>query len=76
MLASDRDYVATCAKSTLESSLLILPQAGFEDIAYDDPYHTFASMIDNIVVPASDGTTLTPGALLQAFQNSEGASES
>jgi hypothetical protein len=74
LLAVDRHFVAACAKSTLEATLPMLSQAGFEEIAYDDPYRIFTSMIDEIVVPESAKTTLTPQVLLQAFQNSEGAS--
>jgi ubiquitin thioesterase protein OTUB1 len=72
MRASDRPLAVVCARSALEPTLAMLAHAGFEKIAYEDPYQQFLSLIDKVLGTESDGSALTPKSLLESFQNSEG----
>ncbi|THH09672.1 hypothetical protein EW145_g1856 [Phellinidium pouzarii] len=75
MLISPRNQTVEVAKalSMLDSALLILKAAGFQELAFEDFYDVITSLIRHIVVPEPDGETLTPQILLEAFQDLEGA---
>ena len=49
-----------------------LRSAGIEKMVYEDFHEEFASLIENIIKPNSEGRTLTVDLLLNAFQNPEG----
>ncbi|KAI5118472.1 hypothetical protein M0805_003733 [Coniferiporia weirii] len=68
-----RNQTVDVAKSLslLDSSLLILKAAGFQELVFDDFYDVLISLIRQIVVPEPDGSTLTTSILLEAFQDSE-----
>ncbi|EJD04980.1 cysteine proteinase [Fomitiporia mediterranea MF3/22] len=57
--------------SMLDEKLLLLKAAGFQELVYEDFYDVLISLIRQIVVPEPDGSTLTPGILLEAFQDAE-----
>lgn len=61
------------AISTLDSTLPMLDAAGFQKMVYEDFYDVFVGLIRSIGEPDVNGKTLTPEALLEAFQNPEGA---
>ena len=60
------------ALSLLDSTLLILNAAGFQELVYEDFYDVLISLIRQIVVPEPNGSTLTDEILLEAFQDAEG----
>ncbi|THH03339.1 hypothetical protein EW145_g6338 [Phellinidium pouzarii] len=72
-LAALREEYENVAKalSVLDSALLILKAAGFQELAFEDFYDVITSLIRHIVVPEPDGETLTPQILLEAFQDLE-----
>ena len=73
-LLKSTDQALAVAKSIsfLSSRNETLHSAGIEKLVYEDFYAEFASLIENIIQPNSEGTTLTVDLLLNAFQNPEG----
>lgn len=73
-LLKSTDQALDVAKSlsSLSSANETLHSAGIEKLVYEDFYAEFASLIENIIKPDSEGTTLTVDLLLNAFQNPEG----
>ncbi|THH04710.1 hypothetical protein EW145_g5318 [Phellinidium pouzarii] len=73
MVISPRNQTVEVAKalSVLDSALLILKAAGFQELAFEDFYDVITSLIRHIIVPEPDGETLTPHILLEAFQDLE-----
>ncbi|KAH8114898.1 cysteine proteinase [Phellopilus nigrolimitatus] len=72
-MLTSRNQTIDVAKSLsmLDSSLLILKAAGFQELAFEDFYDVLISLIRQIVVPEPDGSTLTAPILLEAFQDAE-----
>jgi len=72
-LLKSKDQALAVAKSLsfLSSINETLHSAGIEKMVYEDFYEEFASLIENIINPNSEGTTLTVDLLLNAFQNPE-----
>ncbi|OCB85850.1 cysteine proteinase [Sanghuangporus baumii] len=60
------------AHSLLDSTLLILKAAGFQEMVFEDFYDVLISLVRQIVVPEPNGSTLTTEILLEAFQDAEG----
>ena len=60
------------ALSLLESSLLVLKGAGFQELVYQDFYDVLASLIRQILIAEPGGSVLTTPVLLEAFQDPEG----
>jgi ubiquitin thioesterase protein OTUB1 len=73
-LLKSKDQALAVGKSLsfLSSINETLHSAGIEKMVYEDFYEEFASLIENIIKPNSEGTTLTVDLLLNAFQNPEG----
>lgn len=73
-MLKSRNQTIDVAKSLslLDSTLLILKAAGFQDLVYEDFYDVLISLIRQIVVPEPNGSTLTEAILLEAFQDAEG----
>ncbi|PAV15687.1 cysteine ase [Pyrrhoderma noxium] len=72
-MLKSRNQTIDVAKSLslLDSTLLILKAAGFQDLVYEDFYDVLISLIRQIVVPEPNGSTLTEAILLEAFQDAE-----
>ena len=50
----------------------MLETAGFQKLVFEDFYEVLMSLIQQIVIPEPEGTTLTSETLLEAFQSPEG----
>ncbi|KAL5478881.1 hypothetical protein ACEPAI_2158 [Sanghuangporus weigelae] len=59
------------AHSLLDSTLLILKAAGFQEMVFEDFYDVLISLVRQIVVPEPNGSILTTDILLEAFQDAE-----
>jgi ubiquitin thioesterase protein OTUB1 len=70
--STDQALAVGKSLSSLTNTNESLHSAGIEKMVYEDFYAEFASLIENIIQPHSDGTTLTMDLLLNAFQNPEG----
>lgn len=70
--SKDQALAVGTSLSFLSSINETLHSAGIEKMVYEDFYEEFASLIENIIKPNSEGTTLTVDLLLNAFQNPEG----
>ena len=70
--STDRAFAVAKSLSFLSSTNETLHSAGIEKLVYEDFYAEFASLIENIIRPNSEGMTLTVDLLLNAFQNPEG----
>ena len=73
-MLKSRNQTIDVAKSLslLDSCLLILKAAGFQELVFEDFYDVLISLIRQIVVPEPSGSTLTEEILLEAFQDAEG----
>jgi len=60
------------ATSVLESTVPMLVKAGFQKLVFEDFYEVLLSLIQQIIIPEPEGTTLTSETLLEAFQSPEG----
>jgi ubiquitin thioesterase protein OTUB1 len=69
--STDRELAVAKSLTSLSSINETLHSAKIEKLVYEDFYAEFASLIENIVNPNSEGTTLSADLLLNAFQNSE-----
>jgi hypothetical protein len=58
--------------STLESTLPMLEQAGFQKMVFEDFYDVLVSIVQQVVTPDHEGKKMTPEMLLEAFQSIEG----
>lgn len=74
LTARNNTIVVAKALSLLDSTLVILKAAGFQEMVFEDFYDVLISLIRQIVVPEPDGSTLTLPILLEAFQDAEGIS--
>ena len=70
--STDQEMAVARSLSSLSNINETLHSAGIEKLVYEDFYAEFASLIENIIKPNSEGTTLTVDLLLTAFQNPEG----
>lgn len=70
--APDLALAVASGMSTLESSLPLLEQCGFQRLVFEDFYDVFASLVENIVKPDDRGRKLDAKELLAAFQSPEG----
>ena len=70
--STDQAFAVAKSLSFLSSTNETLHSAGIEKLVYEDFYTEFASLIENIIKPNSEGVTLTVDLLLNAFQNPEG----
>ena len=70
--STDQALAVGKSLSFLSSTNETLHSAGIEKMVYEDFYEEFASLIENIIKPNSEGKTLTVDLLLNAFQNPEG----
>lgn len=70
--SADQALAVGKSLSSLSSANETLHSAGIEKMVYEDFYAEFASLIENIIQPNSDGTKLTVDLLQNAFQNPEG----
>jgi hypothetical protein len=73
LYAPDDELAVGSALSTLEGSLALLDAAGFQKMVYEDFYEPLAELVRSVIAPDQNGATLSPPALLQAFQSAEGA---
>jgi len=69
--STDQAFGVAKSLSFLSSTNETLHSAGIEKLVYEDFYAEFASLIENIIKPNSEGVTLTVDLLLNAFQNPE-----
>jgi len=69
--STDKELAVGKSLSSLSSTNETLHSAGIEKMVYEDFYEEFASLIENIIKPDSEGRTLTVDLLLNAFQNPE-----
>jgi ubiquitin thioesterase protein OTUB1 len=60
------------AISLLGSTVPMLEKAGFQSLVFEDFYDVLLSLIQQIIIPEPEGTVLTSGTLLEAFQSPEG----
>jgi ubiquitin thioesterase protein OTUB1 len=72
--STDREMAVATSLSSLSSANETLSSTGIEKLVYEDFYAEFASLIENIIKPNSEGRMLTVDLLLNAFQNPEGTS--
>lgn len=72
--STDHELAVGTSLSSLSSANETLQSAGIEKLVYEDFYAEFASLIENIIKPNSEGMKLTVDLLLSAFQNPEGRS--
>jgi ubiquitin thioesterase protein OTUB1 len=70
--SKDQELAVGKSLSFLSSINETLQSAGIEKMVYEDFYEEFASLIENIIKPNSEGRTLTVDLLLNAFQSPEG----
>lgn len=70
--STDQELAVAKSLSSLSGTNETLHSAGIEKMVYEDFYAEFASLIENIIQPNSEGTKLTVDLLLIAFQNPEG----
>ncbi|KAF8064178.1 cysteine proteinase [Lyophyllum atratum] len=66
----NRDVSVPRALATLESTLPMLEEVGFQRLVYEDFYETLAALIRH-VLEDEDGMKLTPVRLVQEFQTPE-----
>ncbi|KAF8813741.1 cysteine proteinase [Phlegmacium glaucopus] len=69
--STDQELAVATSLTSLTSINETLHSAGIEKLVYEDFYAEFASLIENIVKPNSEGMKLTVDVLLNAFQNPE-----
>jgi ubiquitin thioesterase protein OTUB1 len=69
--STDQAFGVAKSLSFLLTTNETLHSAGIEKLVYEDFYAEFASLIENIIKPNSEGVTLTVDLLLNAFQNPE-----
>lgn len=65
-------FAVALVKPLLDSTVSMLEDAGFQKLVFEDFYDVLLSLIQQIVIPEPEGTTLTSETLLEAFQNPEG----
>jgi hypothetical protein len=70
--STDKELAVGKSLSSLSSTNETLHSTGIEKMVYEDFYEQFAFLIENIIKPDLEGTTLTVDLLLNAFQNPEG----
>lgn len=51
----------------------MLEFAGFQKLVWEDFYEVLTQLVQSVAAPGPNGRTLTPRALLNAFQSPEGA---
>ncbi|KAJ7584868.1 cysteine proteinase [Mycena floridula] len=69
--APDLPLATVSAISSLESTLPLLEEAGFEKMVYEDFYDVLVGLLQNIIEPQDKGKALDVHSLLQAFQSPE-----
>ncbi|GLB44629.1 putative cysteine proteinase [Lyophyllum shimeji] len=69
--APNPDSSVQHALSTLEATLPMLKEVGFEKLVYDDFYEALVSLVQNVLTPDDIGMKLNPVRLLEAFQKPE-----
>jgi ubiquitin thioesterase protein OTUB1 len=72
LYAPDPEIAVATSLSTLESTLPMLEQAGFQKMVFEDFFDVLVSIVQQVVKPDHEGKRLTPEMLLEAFQTAEG----
>lgn len=67
-----KDVAVDLATSLLKFTVPMLEKAGFQKLVFEDFYEVLLSLIQQIITPEPEGTTLTSDTLLEAFQSPEG----
>jgi ubiquitin thioesterase protein OTUB1 len=72
LYAPEQEMAVATSLSTLESTLPMLEQAGFQKMVFEDFYDVLVTLVEQVVAPEQGGKKMTPEHLLKLFQLPEG----